>query len=536
RRLLAITREITARKAAEDALRASEEQYRAIFNASADALVLWNSRFQRVDVNPAYERMYGYSREEAVCGARARDLPAEYRRRQEEIVARTLAGEPCHEEIETLRRSGERFQIEVRTIPIRHRGEPHVLAMIRDVTERKEAERRHAELEAQLRQAQKMEAIGHLTGGIAHDFNNILTSIMGYVVLSAERQARFGDPRLGKYLEQAHLSCERARDLIQQMLTFSRGRRGEPRPISLPPLVNESVKLLRSSLPATLEIQTALLEDVPAVMLDPVQLEQILLNLCINARDAMAGIGKVQIAIRHIPQADLECTACRQPARGDCVELVVEDSGPGIPAEIRDRIFEPFFSTKEVGKGSGMGLSTVHGILHEHGGHVVVETAAGGGARFRVLFPALGPGHEAVTAAGRAAPGPARATIAGRVLVVEDEEMVGEFMRDLLEGRGLAVTVLRDPAEALDTIRHRPDAFDLIITDQTMPRLTGLELAREISGLRTGLPIILYTGYGEGIEEARLAESGVCALARKPVDPQALLDLISAQLVASSLP
>ena len=204
RRILAFIRDITASRSADDALRASEEQYRAIFNASADALVLWNSRSQRVDVNPTYERMYGYTRDEVLSGVRAHDLPEELRKRQEAIVARTLAGERCHEEIETYRRNGERFPIEVRTIPIQHRGEPHVLAMIRDLTEHRQIERDRARLEAQLRQAQKMEAIGHLAGGIAHDFNNLLTSIMGYVTLAAERSSG-GDAKLAKYLEQATL-------------------------------------------------------------------------------------------------------------------------------------------------------------------------------------------------------------------------------------------------------------------------------------------------------------------------------------------
>ncbi len=536
RRLLAITRDITERKAAEERLRAGEEQYRAIFNASADALMLWNSRLQRVDVNPAHEKIFGFAREDVV-GRGFEDLPypAELAQPRIETLRRALAGEVCRVELEAVRKDGRRIMTELRAIPFLHRGEPHVLQIARDITERKLAEQQRAQLEAQLRQAQKMEAIGHLTGGIAHDFNNILTSIMGYVVLAAERQVQFGDPRMAKYLEQAHLACQRARDLIQQMLTFSRGQRGEPRPLSLPPLVKESVKLLRSSLPATLELHTAEDKEVPAVMLDPVQLEQILLNLCINSRDAMAGTGTIQVATRHLRKAEFGCTSCHQRVQGDWVELAVEDTGPGIPEGILDRIFEPFFSTKEVGKGSGMGLSTVHGIVHDHGGHVVVETAPGRGARFRVLFPSLGPGHKAQPTAPGESSGPqgGQATVAGRVLVVDDEEMVGDFMRDLLEGRGLEVTVTRDPEDALAAIRRNPNAFDLVITDQTMPKLTGLVLAREISKLSKGLPVILYTGYGEGIDDRELGVAGVRALARKPVEPDALLELIATHLPAA---
>jgi PAS domain S-box-containing protein len=540
RRLLAITREITERKEREEALRRSEARLRATIEAALDCVIGLDSTGRVIEFNAAAERCFGYRRDEALgrpiselvmppAAADAADGMAPYisavggpeRGRRIEVAARRADGTsfPANLAIGVARGSeGDMF-----------------IAYLRDATERRRAEDERRRLEAQLRQAQKMEAIGHLTGGIAHDFNNILTSIMGYVALAAERQARFGDPRLAKYLEQAQLSCQRARDLIQQMLTFSRGRRGEPRPLSLPPLVRESVKLLRPTLPATLELRTTLQEELPAVILDPVQLEQILLNLCINARDATAGFGQIEVAARKVVGAEIECTSCRQRAAGDFVELAVKDSGPGIPASIMDRIFEPFFTTKEVGKGSGMGLSTVHGIVHEHGGHVVVESPPDGGTRFRVLLPALAPIQGAV---GASPPGDAAsaagAAVTGRVLVVEDEEMVGEFMRDLLEGRGLEVTVLRDPVEALQTLRQRPDAFDLVITDQTMPGLTGLELAREISGLRAGLPIILYTGYGEGIEDARLADNGVLALARKPVDPDALLELIRAHMPCPS--
>jgi PAS domain S-box-containing protein len=531
RRILAFTREITARKAAEDALRASEEQYRAIFNASADALVLWNSRSQRVDVNPAYERMYGYSRDEVLSGARARDLPSQYRKHQEEIVARTLAGERYEEIMETTRRTGGRFPIEVRTIPIQHRGEPHVLAMIRDLTERRQVEDDRARLEAQLRQSQKMEAIGHLTGGIAHDFNNLLTSIVGYVTLAAERSADDGDDKLASYLDQAHLACERARDLIQQMLTFSRGRRGEPRPLALAPLIRESVKLLRSSLPATVALETDLGDDVPLVLLDPVQLEQVLMNLAINARDAMRSSGKIRVAIHYVGRTEEVCTSCRKIVDGNMVELSVSDNGPGITAAVQERMFEPFFTTKDVGQGSGMGLSTVHGIVHEHGGHVVVEKVPGAGARFRVLLPALR-SQERVGALPRSSTRGAalpRASFAGRVAVIDDETSVATFMSDLLAHWGLKVTTFTDARAALDAIAGGA-AFNLVITDQTMPGMTGINFARAVRAMDAALPIVLYTGYDEGLTAANVERAGVAALVRKPIEPSLLLAVLERHL------
>jgi len=529
RRLLAFIRDITASREAEDALRASEEQYRATFNASADALVLWNSRSQRVDVNPAYERMYGYSREEVLAGGRGREVTAEHRRQQEEIIARTLRGERCHEELETVRRNGERFPIEVRTIPIQHRGEPHVLAIVRDLTERRQVERDRERLEAQLRQAQKMEAIGHLTGGIAHDFNNLLTSIMGYVTLALERSEE-SDAKTATYLDQASLSCKRARDLIQQMLTFSRGRRGEPRALALAPLVRESVKLLRSSFPATVDLRTEL-ADVPPALMDPIQLEQVLMNLAINARDAIRSSGGIRIAVRQSGPTVGECASCRRNVDGDFVELAVADTGSGIPLDVQERMFEPFFTTKEVGHGSGMGLATVHGIVHEHGGHVLVESVPGRGATFRVLLPPLPSpdGAAAEPAFAEHKKALPRVALAGRVAVIDDEPTVGDFMQDLLTHWGLAVTLFEDGGKALEAIAAG-DAFDLVITDQTMPGMTGIQLACAAHELRPGLKVVLYTGYGEGIAQADIDAAGLAGLLRKPIEPSELLALLTSHL------
>ena len=535
-RIVAFTREITERKLAEQALRASEEHYRAIFNASSEGLVLRDAEFRVVDVNPAFLAMTGYSREEVLNAQRVLTMPVNDIERARELQRRALSGENVHIEGKGVRRDGTQYDCEVNLAPMQFRGRPHVLGIVRDISARKQAEARREQLEAQLRQAQKMEAIGQVTGGIAHDFNNLLTSIMGYIVLATEREAGHGDAKLAKYLEQAHLSCARARDLIQQMLTFSRGQRGEPRPLSLGPCVKESVKLLRSSLPATVEIESDLARDVSAVLLDPVQLDQILLNLCINARDAMGGIGAIRVAVQPLHASELLCASCRKSLSGRFVELAVGDNGPGIAPEVLDRMFEPFFSTKEVGKGSGMGLATVHGIVHEHGGHVVVETAPGQGARFRILLPPLQVDKGSAVApaeCGERATAP-RDALQGRVLVVDDEDSVAEFMRDLLESWGLHVESASNAAEAHALFSRA--RYDLVITDQTMPRGTGLELARELLALQPQLPVILYTGFGEGIAQENTAAAGIRAFLRKPLEPQALFNLLKAHLRAAAAP
>ena len=383
--------------------------------------------------------------------------------------------------------------------------------------------------EAQLRQSQKMEALGHLTGGIAHDFNNLLTSIMGYVALAAERVTG-AEPKLANYLDQATSSCLRARDLIQQMLTFSRGGRGDPQVIALAPRIGEALRLLRASLPATIAMCMELDDDAPPVLLDPVQLEQVLMNLVINARDAMRSSGELRVTLRPAAAAAV-CTSCRTPFGGDWVELAVADTGPGIPLDVQERMFEPFFTTKDAGHGSGMGLSTVHGIVHRHGGHVLVDTAPGRGAAFRMLFPAAE--RKAMVSGETVREIVQRAALFGRIAVVDDEPAVADFMQELLARWGLAVTAFADGAAALRALEEGA-AFDLVISDQTMPGMTGIAFAHAAHASNPGLPIVLYTGHADAIDAAELDRAGIRTLLAKPVDPQALLAVLREHLEESA--
>ncbi|HEV3010782.1 MAG TPA: PAS domain S-box protein [Burkholderiales bacterium] len=519
--VLYIGRDITARKSAEEVLRTSEEQYRSIFNAAADALVLRDAEARVVDVNPAFLEISGYTREEVISANRWIFAGPEQSALAKEMHRRVIAGESVQFEVEGRRKDGSRFVVEMRAVPIRYRGQPHALGMARDITQRKA-------LEWRLRQAQRMEALGHLTGGVAHDFNNLLAAIMGYIVLASEREIATRDPKLPGYLEQALASCRQARDLIQQMLTFSRGQRGSPRPLALSDAVAESLKLLRSSLPSSLEIET-LLEETPAVMLDPVQLDQILLNLSINARDAMAGLGRIEVAVRATALREKAvCASCRKRFRGQFAELSVADSGPGIAPHVLERMFEPFFTTKEVGRGSGMGLATVHGIVHEHQGHIIVEAAPGAGSRFRVLLPMLPADTSVMAAAPARVARASRSRLSGRVLVVDDEKAVADFMRELLESWGLEATAVSSPLGVLERISRQPP--DLVILDQTMPGITGMNLAREIAAARPGLPVVLCTGNSERLEQDELNAAGVRALLHKPVEPDELHRVLSVEL------
>ncbi|MFO1317850.1 MAG: PAS domain S-box protein [Burkholderiales bacterium] len=520
RRVLAFTREITQRKLAEEALRSREEQYRAIFDGSADAFVLWNRDIRIVDVNAAFTRMYGYARDEVRGCTFGERIQRDGVERRVALIRRALAGEEGVLEDVAVRKDGSTFAAELRYLPITYRGEPHVLAIGRDITERREAEAQRARLEGQLRQAQKMEAIGQLTGGIAHDFNNILTSVMGYTVLALERAQAQGDDAQVRWLQQTQRASKRARYLIQQMLTFSRGQRGEPRPLALAPIVRESLTLLRSTLPATIDVERDLRDDVPPVLADPVQLEQVLLNLCINARDAIAGTGAIRVTLRHVRERGAQCASCRHAVEGAYAELAVGDSGAGIPPAVADRMFEPFFTTKEVGKGSGMGLATVHGIVHDHHGHVVVESTPGQGSCFRVLLPVLDAGEAVAGPDGDAAAANASPRrLAGRVLVVDDEPMIADYLRELLTTWGLDVTVKLHPHDAVAWFMEDPQRVDAVITDQAMPRQSGLELARALTMQRPELPVLLHTGFAEDLKADDLARCGVVDVLCKPIEP-----------------
>ena len=538
--VLYIGRDITQAKLAERAQRDSEEQYRAIFDASADALVLRDATYRAVGVNPAYLSMSGYSREEVMAANGVLTLgdPAvRDRLRADHQLA--LAGKELRFEISATRKDGSVLQAEVQGTPMTYRGQPHVLYAVRDITARVAAEQRRVELERQLRQAQKMEAIGQLTGGLAHDFNNILTSVLGYIDLAQDRPASAQDPVLVRDLAQARLAAERAREHVAQLLAFSRPRRGERRLLAPAQVTAEVLQLLRPNLPSSIAVVRDADDPgsaaVPPVLADPVQFEQVLLNLCLNARDAIGEHGTIRLRIVHAP-AWGHCASCSVRLDGaSWVGFEVADDGRGMTQDVVDRMFEPFFTTKEIGRGTGMGLAMVHGILHDHGGHIQVSTAPGQGSSFRVLLPVA----EDMSETARLEPPPAAAAITpqlrGRVLLVEDEPMVSGFMRDLMQHWGLEVVLESDPKAAARLLAATEEPFALMLTDQTMPGMTGLALARQAQRQRPGLPVLLYTGNAFDIDDQELADSGVTRLLRKPIDTAALRPLLG-QLLRQELP
>jgi len=374
-----------------------------------------------------------------------------------------------------------------------------------------------------------MEAIGKLTGGIAHDFNNILTSVTGCIGLALDHEAVAAAPALRRYLERALRSGDRARDLIQQVLTYTRGTRGEPQPVEIDELVEEVVTLLDATLPSTIQLELELDRTLPPVFVDPVQAAQALMNLCINTRDAMAGQGMLTIRGALFEPAAMRCTSCNEVIAGPHVQLAVAATGSGIPPQLLERIFEPFFSTKPTGKGSGMGLATTHGILHQHGGHIVVDSAPGEGTTFSLLLPPTARGAIRRATLSPAAPDPAARPLCGRVLQVDDNPAVVEFMQDLLCRWGLEVAAWRDSEAACAAFSDDSGSFDLALLDQTMPRLTGIDLAARLLQRRPDLPIVTYTGHSDAITDDSVRAAGVRELLRKPIDNARLRAVLAAE-------
>jgi len=368
-------------------------------------------------------------------------------------------------------------------------------------------------LEAQLRQAQKMEAIGTLAGGIAHDFNNILGAIMGYTDMALTDPKV--DDRLRRYLNQVYMAGERATDLVKQILAFSRQSDQKPRPLRVSPIVKEVLKLLRASLPTTIKIRQDIQSDMDTVLADPTQIHQILMNLCTNAAHAMRETkGDLKVSLGPVEVKPPDTLIIHHDlSPGMYLKLTVSDAGIGIAPDIMDRIFNPFFTTKDTGEGTGLGLSVVHGIVKSYHGTITVESEMGKGTAFHVYLPLLKETGEKreVEAVAQFTGGKES------ILFVDDEEFLVEIGADVLTGLGYDVIGRTSSLEALELFRARPERFDLVITDMTMPNMTGIELAWELIRIRPAMPVILCTGFSEAITPEKAKVLGLREFIMKPL-------------------
>jgi len=501
-----IVRDITARKRDQEALRKSEERFSKAFHASPDAIAMTRlADGCYLDVNDSFLRLSGYRREE-IIGTTSLELHRWVNPHDREHVVQMLREHGSVRDFGTQHRtkSGEIREVRLSMELITLDDEPCILSITHDVTERRR-------LEAQLRQAQKMEAIGTLAGGIAHDFNNILGAILGYTELVLYDIPR--DSIVWHNLQEVLTAGRRGRDLVQHILRFSRHTEQARQPIELHLIIQEALLLLRASLPSTIEIQQHLDPQAGLVLADPTQIHQVLMNLCANAEHAMRGRGgTLEVRLERV-EADAAFAAVHPPLQpGPHVRLTVRDTGHGMAPEIMERIFEPFFTTKDVGEGTGMGLAVVHGIVTGHEGIITVESALGQGTTFAIYLPQFQ--EETTDSAGPEGPIPRGSE---RILLVDDEAVLAHMGQELLEHLGYSVVVHTSSLEALEDFRAAPQRFDLVITDQTMPHMTGEDLAMEMRRLRPDVPIILCTGFSYSMTAERAPALGIDAFLMKPL-------------------
>jgi signal transduction histidine kinase/CheY-like chemotaxis protein len=398
----------------------------------------------------------------------------------------------------------------------------------RDMTARIQSEQERARLEATLRQAQKIESLGTLAGGIAHDFNNLLTGIFGALemtgqILPAEHPAR-------EFVDLAAGSAERARDLVRHILTFSRRHEGERKPAYLGPIVEEALRLLRSTLPAMVELRPRLAPKCPLVLADATQVHQVVMNLCTNAWHALPETGgRITVSVAPVEITPSQAASRPKVCAGPSVRVSVEDDGCGMSPEVAARVFEPFFTTKQTGKGTGLGLAVVHGIVESHGGLIELHTIPGQGTRFDVYFPAVAtqtPGGAPALAAVRAPP----AGQGEHLLWVDDDPTVVQVVALMLQALNYRVTHCSGPALALERFREDPDSFALVITDLAMPGMSGAALAAELLRLRPGLPVLVLSGFVQPEQIEDLLRRGVREVVRKPPSRAELAEAIARHL------
>ncbi|MDH5368560.1 MAG: response regulator [Gammaproteobacteria bacterium] len=390
------------------------------------------------------------------------------------------------------------------------------------------------QLQRQLQQTQKMEAIGQLTGGIAHDFNNVLASILGYTGLTKRSAIKYNDETITGYLSQITRAGERARDLVQQLLAFSRGDVGGLQILDPEALAKEAISMLTSLIPSSIKLNLKIRSNniKTYIEVDPVQFNQSVMNLVINAKDAIIDeIGTIDVSLEYLPQVNAICDSCHTAFSGKYIQLSVSDSGVGISNEIMDRIFDPFFTTKEIGKGSGMGLSMLHGIVHGSGGHIIVNSKINktiSGTTIQVYFPEVQQQNVHEIKMAHAAEKIENKNIGKTILLIDDEYMITEYLTDLLKSEGYHVISFNNSVKALRYIKNNNYEIDIIITDQTMPELTGVELAKYIFQSSFKIPVILCSGYTDLSKDDTLnADSGVHAFINKPFDDEILLQQVS---------
>jgi hypothetical protein len=489
------------------ALRQSEQQYRYLFGKSPQPMWIFDSEDLRfLDVNEATVQSYGYSREEFLAMTMldirpSEEVPAFLRK-----IKADLASEIRPQGVwKHKKKDGQAMEVEVNALRIVFDGHDAVLSLIHDVTARRS-------LEEQLRQAQKMEAVGLLAGGIAHDFNNLLNVILGYLQLIPDNP---GDTNtLNRYTSKAVDATRRAATLVRQLLAFSRKQVLWPRVLYLNTVISELGKMLPRVLGERIETVVTVAADLGAIKVDEGQIEQVVLNIAVNARDAMPNGGTLAIATRNRVVCAEDPSVQMMPP-GRYVELSIGDTGTGMDEAVLSRIFEPFFSTKEKGKGTGLGLAIVYGIVTQSGGFVQVSSAPGKGTTFHIFFPQVDESPQSVAHDG-AKPKALPTKIEGTILLVEDEDALRSATLEYLKRTGCRLLAAHDGCEALALLEHDSNRVDLLITDVIMPKMGGDELARQARRLYPKIKIIFVSGYNDEMAARAGVLDASCAFLPKP--------------------
>ena len=495
------------RRQTEKTLRESEKKFRELSDSLPQVVFETDEKGKLTFVNKNAFDVFGYTRDDFDKGINILQtlVPMEHNRALEYIQS-VMSGKILGTlEYTALKRDGSTFPVAIHSNPIfRDNKTVGMRGILIDLTEKKK-------LEAQLQQAHKMESIGTLAGGIAHDFNNMLGIIVGNTELAMDDVPEWNPAR--QNLEEIRTASLRARDVVKQILAFSRQSAQELKPIRIGPIIIESIQLLRSSIPTTIQIHQDISAESDKVRADPTQINQILINLCTNAAHAMRDKGGIlEVNLENVKINKNASTTYHDIPLGEYVRLTVKDTGRGIDPENLKRIFDPYFTTKKVGEGSGMGLAVVHGIVKSHFGNIAVSSTEGKGTTFHVLLPCTEDKPDKETQVAAEIP-----RGYDRILLVDDEKAMVDAIKPMLERLGYQVATRTSSIEALEAFRANSDKYDLVITDYTMPNMTGIELTKKLLRLRPDIPIILCTGFSEQINEEKAKEKGIRAFLMKPI-------------------